>query len=373
MRKIKYIILTTLFLLSISSCSNESKTSPTLNIVDPTKVVENITNNITKIDTEVEVSQITSSITDVYNKVYNGCIGVYSKNESTYSTGSGVIFKEDNGTYYAITNEHVISSGLSYKVYFGNGIYVDATLIGSDKTNDIAVLSFSLDLFPSIKENIYIVSLNSNTILSVGETALAIGCPLSLTAHFNNLTSGIVSNYSKLEVSITTPVNSGNSGGGLFNLKGELIGIVYKKDTYSSGTSKVPVDNMGYAIPIDIVNKAVEDILADKTTITRPVIGITVVEVNTLLQGSTYEKYSEYLPTIENKYNYIFITSITDDSAAYKAGLNSNDVLLEFRGYEITELDDISYILHKMKVGNTTTMKIYRSATNETVTISITL
>lgn len=370
--KIKILVLLGLGAISLTSCGL-TRNSTSLNPTNPDKIIENIINNITQIDKDVSVSEISNSITDVYKKVSKGCIGVYSKGETSYSTGSGVIFKEENGLYYAVTNEHVVDEGSSFKAYFGDGIYVNATLIGKDSTNDVAVISFSLDDFPSIKKEVYIIPLENNTLLSIGETALAIGCPLSMTEHFNNLTSGIVSNISNLEISIDTPVNSGNSGGGLFNLKGELIGLVYKKDTYSSGSSRVPVDCMGYAIPLDIVSKAVNDILTLNGDIERPTIGITVTTVSTLLENNNYEIYSKYLPSIDNKYNYVIITDVSSNTPASKAGLQANDVLLEIGGYEINSLSDISYRLHQMLKTDSTTLKIYRSSTGETVTIVVNL
>ena len=370
--KIKVLVLLGLGAISLTSCGL-TKNSTSLNPTNPDKIIENIINNITQIDKDVSVSEISNSITDVYKKVSKGCIGVYSKGETSYSTGSGVIFKEENGLYYAVTNEHVVDEGSSFMAYFGDGIYVNATLIGKDPTNDVAVISFSLDDFPSIKKEVYIIPLENNTLLSIGETALAIGCPLSMTEHFNNLTSGIVSNISNLEISIDTPVNSGNSGGGLFNLKGELIGLVYKKDTYSSGSSRVPVDCMGYAIPLDIVSKAVNDILTLNGDIERPTIGITVTTVSTLLENNNYEIYSKYLPSIDNKYNYVIITDVSSNTPASKAGLQANDVLLEIGGYEINSLSDISYRLHQMLKTDSTTLKIYRSSTGETVTIVVNL
>lgn len=370
--KIKVLVLLGLGAISLTSCGL-TRNSTSLNPTNPDKIIENIINNITQIDKDVSVSEISNSITDVYKKVSKGCIGVYSKGETSYSTGSGVIFKEENGLYYAVTNEHVVDEGSSFMAYFGDGIYVNATLIGKDPTNDVAVISFSLDDFPSIKKEVYIIPLENNTLLSIGETALAIGCPLSMTEHFNNLTSGIVSNISNLEISIDTPVNSGNSGGGLFNLKGELIGLVYKKDTYSSGSSRVPVDCMGYAIPLDIVSKAVNDILTLNGDIERPTIGITVTTVSTLLENNNYEIYSKYLPSIDNKYNYVIITDVSSNTPASKAGLQANDVLLEIGGYEINSLSDISYRLHQMLKTDSTTLKIYRSSTGETVTIVVNL
>lgn len=370
--KIKVAVLLGLGVISLTSCGL-TRNSTSLNPTNPDKIIENIINNITQIDKDVSVSEISNSITDVYKKVSKGCIGVYSKGETSYSTGSGVIFKEENGLYYAVTNEHVVDEGSSFMAYFGDGIYVNATLIGKDSTNDVAVISFSLDDFPSIKKEVYIIPLENNTLLSIGETALAIGCPLSMTEHFNNLTSGIVSNISNLEISIDTPVNSGNSGGGLFNLKGELIGLVYKKDTYSSGSSRVPVDCMGYAIPLDIVSKAVNDILTLNGDIERPTIGITVTTVSTLLENNNYEIYSKYLPSIDNKYNYVIITDVSSNTPASKAGLQANDVLLEIGGYEINSLSDISYRLHQMLKTDSITLKIYRSSTGETVTIVVNL
>ena len=169
--KIKVAVLLGLGVISLTSCGL-TRNSTSLNPTNPDKIIENIINNITQIDKDVSVSEISNSITDVYKKVSKGCIGVYSKGETSYSTGSGVIFKEENGLYYAVTNEHVVDEGSSFMAYFGDGIYVNATLIGKDPTNDVAVISFSLDDFPSIKKEVYIIPLENNTLLSTFDSTI---------------------------------------------------------------------------------------------------------------------------------------------------------------------------------------------------------
>ena len=107
------------------------------------------THIVTKIDEEVEVTQIQSTVTEVYSRVSKGCCGIVVTNEAgSGATGSGVIYSYDEATstYYVVTNAHVVEDSVKQMVYFGNGKYVSATLIGMDSKNDVAVLKFNLDI-----------------------------------------------------------------------------------------------------------------------------------------------------------------------------------------------------------------------------------
>ena len=133
------------------------------------------------VEKEPEVVQLENTVSDIYDKVSPGCVGVYATNASNgASVGSGVVYKEENGTYYLVTNHHVVKGMTTFKVYRGGTKYYRATVVGTDSHNDIAVLTFSLDLLGG--EPIYINDIFSydEEIVKVGQTAIAIGCPLGL-------------------------------------------------------------------------------------------------------------------------------------------------------------------------------------------------
>jgi serine protease Do len=162
MKKITSFLLIGFAALSLASCSLTS-----------TRYVDEINENTT-------VVQIQSSITETYNKVSKGCVGIYASNDESGSIGSGVVYKEVNGVYYVVTNAHVVEDMNTFKIYLGGTKYYSANLVGKDTKNDIAVLTFSLDLHGG---DIYVIDIFNYEIddsIVVGQTTLAIGCPLDL-------------------------------------------------------------------------------------------------------------------------------------------------------------------------------------------------
>lgn len=247
----KLLIIILFLLLTLTSCD-----------------LTNINNTVYTKDSDSTVVQINNSITDVVSKVDSSCCGVYVSNNNQASTGSAIIYKKEGIKYYAITNYHVISLGYtnSYfsgtvEVYVNNTTYIKAKVEGINPNKDLACLSFEAN----DKYNIgYTTISNDEILITPGETVIAIGCPLGLT-NFNTVTTGVVSR-SLYNLSFTTElntksivevvqhdaaINSGNSGGALFNINGDLIGINFEKTTMSS--SGIVVEGMGYAISINEV------------------------------------------------------------------------------------------------------------------------
>lgn len=336
-------------------------------------VTTSCTKTLTKVvidrSKEVEVSEITSTITELYQDLSKSCVGIRGLNSTSSASGSGVVYKEANGTYYVVTNEHVISDMTSLYIYLGDEVYVEATLVGSDATNDIAVLTFNKDLVPTTREiKVHTFMTDMESVINVGQTTLAIGCPLSLTTNYNYLTTGVVASIQDTFVLTDASLNPGNSGGGLFDLNGNLIGIVEKKETYTTTTSgQIPVSGFGYAISLDIVKKAITDIEANGN-ITRPVIGITTTIINPLISTQVTEAYKYYLPTDDKA--YIVVTEVTEGSNAENSGILANDVILKVDDEEISTLTQISKVLHKKLIGDTIKLTIVRtaSATDNTKT-----
>ena len=326
-----------------------------------------------KIEEEPDVVQIENDITEVYEKISYGCVGVYATNPSNNgaSLGSGVVYKESNGTYYLVTNHHVIKDMTTFKIYRGGSKYYRATVVGADSHNDIAVLTFSLDLLGGDDVYIHDIFNYDEESVKVGQTALAIGCPLGLE-NFNTLTTGVVSKVAKTEIQTNAEINPGNSGGGLFNLAGRLIGINTEKKTYTTATnedgssSTIPVEGIAYAIPLSIVKNCIKDIEAKKGDIERPKLGITVTAINRYISESNYVKH------LPNSNDAGIIVVDAGSGGASKAGVQINDIILSMNGQEVYALDDLSYVMSAVKKGETVKLLIYRSSQSKTLEISVT-
>ena len=163
----------------------------------------------TEIQKEVNIIEIQNNITETYKRISQGCVGIYASDSLGTSSGSGVVYKEDNGKYYVVTNCHVVEGKSTVRVYRGGSKYYRATVVGKDAKNDIAVLTFSLDLLGGDPVFVNDIFSYDEEIVSVGQTVLAIGCPLGLD-NFNTLTTGVVSNgYKPMRKSIlATPAEA---------------------------------------------------------------------------------------------------------------------------------------------------------------------
>ncbi|MDD6004512.1 MAG: trypsin-like peptidase domain-containing protein [Firmicutes bacterium] len=321
---------------------NQNKENPVIsnnNTSYTTKESSNVKDAISiAYDTVVEI-ETTIKSTDYFGR----------ESEST-ALGSGVIISADG---YIVTNNHVISGASDIKVKL-NGKEYESKLIGTDSKTDIALIKIDeTDLT-------YAIIANSDAV-EVGDSAIAIGNPLGYGI---TVTSGIISALHK-EITINNEtmdlfqtdaaINSGNSGGGLFNINGELIGIVNAK-TSSSILNSTTIEGLGYAIPSNTVNSIVESLLKDGYVKDRPTIGITVTELTQDMNG--FEKG-------------LYITEVLENSAASKAGLIQYDRIIGFNDQDITSYNDLSNALKKCEVGDTVTLKIIRN--NKEMSVNITL
>lgn len=356
-KKIMGFILCGLVMLSLTSC------------LDDTRL-------ITKVSEEAEYTQIQNNISEVYDTVYNGCVGISVSDSTKSGSGSGVIYKYDSetSTYYVVTNAHVVEGFTNINIYFGDNKYNTCNLIGYDTKNDLAVLSFTLDLLNGdLAKSIYVVDIfnyEDFDVAKVGQTVLAIGCPLGLS-YYNILTTGVVSSVSKTQISTDAAINPGNSGGGLFNLEGRLIGINSEKEvwTTSSGDT-IPVEGRGFAISLDVVKSCIEDIVAANDVIERPLLGVTLTTINTVINTT-----SSYLPLLPESNDVVFyiVTDFANVSVAKKSGVLLNDVLLEIEGEKINTLDVVSNVLNSSQKGDTITLKVYRLTNGQAQTKEISI
>ena len=328
-----------------------------------------------KVEKEPTIVQIQNEITEVYEQAAKGCVGIYGTSQDSAAGGSGVIYKEDKGVYYVVTNAHVIDEMTKVQIHMGGVKYYQATVVGKDTKNDIAVLKFSLDLFGGEVFVHDIFNYEDEESVKVGQTTLAIGCPLDLD-NYNVLTTGVVSKVTYSKIMTNAELNPGNSGGGLFNLSGRLIGINTEKQVWTTTTDnsgkaeQIPVEGMGFAITLDVVKKCITDIETKGGNIHRPLMGITVTAINAYSQSQS--EYIKYLP--QGAEFGIVVIEISKDSAAGKAGVLPHDVIMKIDGLEITSLNTISDVLNSKLMSDTITLTIYRASAsldNKVVEITV--
>ena len=270
------------------------------------------------------------------------------------ASGSGFIYSSDG---YILTNFHVIESASSIKVTLYDGTSYDAKLVGYDESNDIAVLKIDA-------ENLTPVTIGDSDNLNVGDSVIAIGNPLGELTF--SLTSGAVSaldrevtmsnNVTMNLIQTDCAINSGNSGGALFNLYGEVIGITNAKYSGSSG-SGASIDNIGFAIPINSVRSIVDSII-EKGYVAKPYIGVMVADVSD--EAKNYGTPAGAA-----------VASVTEGGPADKAGLQANDIITAVDGTEISGKSDLSSIIADHAAGDKLTLSVYRQGQTLTLTVEI--
>ena len=300
---------------------------------------------------------------EVYAANVNSTVGITTSITTNYwgfqttsaAAGSGFILTEDG---YILTNYHVVENSNSITVAMYNGDTYDATLIGYDESNDVAVLKVDA-------EGLSPVVLGDSDNLNVGDSVVAIGNPLGELTF--SLTAGLVSAKDRevtLSNSLTMDliqtdcaINSGNSGGALFNLYGEVIGITNAKYSSSSASSEASIDNIGFAIPIDQVRSIFESIITNGY-IVKPYIGVTVSDVSA-------ESQSYGLP------QGAAVRSVTENGPAAEAGLQENDIITTVNGEAITGSNDLVKLVKAASAGDTLELTVYRQGQTVTLTLTV--
>ena len=339
---------------------------------------------------------VTSPFTEAIKEVKSSVVGVsnyqmvrystggswnwgfgYDRGESTTqeveaATGSGVVIAEDT----VLTNFHVVEGASSLKVTTGDDEF-DATLLAYDENLDVAILKADGLNLPA-------VTLGDSDTLQVGDWAICIGNPLG-EQFAGTTTVGIVSALNR-EVSSTTTdkyglrgtvtntmiqvdaaINSGNSGGGMFSVNGELMGIPTLKYTGSAFSGNT-VEGIGMCIPINAAKPLIEDVLSGKVTGNatagantnasgntdllngKPRMGITITGINT---ASTAVRTGQ-LP------NGVYVTEVEEGSPAAEAGMQAADIIVDADNTVITSTSQLQEIIAEKSAGDTVEIKVYR-------------
>ena len=280
---------------------------------------------------------------------------VYGQVVQTAASGSGFVISQDG---YIVTNYHVIEDASKITVTFVDGKSYDATLVGGDEENDIAVLKVDAT-------GLATVVIGSSDNLVVGDQVYAIGNPLGELTY--SLTGGYVSaldrnvtmsdgrrmNYIQTDAAI----NSGNSGGALFDQYGQVVGIVSAKLSNNGDTSEASVEGIGFAIPIDNVWSMITDIMEYGYVTGKPYMGI----INTNVSGEA-QRYG--VPA------GAYVLGVVDSSCAAKAGLQEGDIITKLDDTDITSSDDLHNALAEYRAGDTATLTVSRSGQVQTLTIT---
>ena len=319
--------------------------------------------------TQVDTASVDTSkeltTAEIYAKYVSSCVGitvdivstnVFGQTVTGAAAGSGFVITEDG---YILTNYHVIDGANSIKVTFDNGKEYTATYVGGEEKNDIAVIKVdATGLTP--------VVIGKSSDMLVGEQVTTIGNPLGELTFSES--TGIIS---ALDRSITMSdgrqmnmiqtdcaINSGNSGGPLFNSHGEVIGIVSAKYSSGSNSSSASVEGLGFAIPMDDVANMVSDLVKNGYVTGKPIMGISVDDVD--------ESVTSYgVP------QGAIIRVVTPDLCGAKAGLQAGDIVTKIDNTDVTSASDLTSAIGNYKPGDKVTLTIFRSG--ETKTVEVTL
>ena len=293
------------------------------------------------------------STVEIQTEITQQSYGMFGGTYTTNAAGSGVIISKDG---YIVTNNHVIDGAQKITVKTSDGTEYDAKLVGTDAKSDIAVLKVDAnDLTPA--------ALGDSSKISVGDTAIAIGNPLGTLG--GTVTDGIISatsrelvvnNESMKLIQTNATINSGNSGGGLFDGNGNLIGIVQSKDSGTS-SSGATIEGIGFAIPVNDAMEVAEQLIKNGKVTDRATLGV-YLQTLTTQQGN-------YTPGV-------YVTNVIDGSGAQAAGLKAYDKIVGADGKEVSSYPDLSAILKTKKPGDTIDLTIDRDGNQIQVTVTLT-
>ena len=313
---------------------------------------------------ELPTNDTGKSLTEsqVYALAVNSVVGitteattnVFGQQAVSANAGTGFILTEDG---YIITNQHVVAGADTITVTLYSGETYAAELVGADASYDIAVLKIEA-------EGLQPVSVGDSDTLQVGESVVAIGNPLGELTW--TMTNGIISALNREintdgnpqnMIQTNAAINSGNSGGPLFDMDGNVIGVTSAK--YSGSTSSgTTIEGLGFAIPINDALRVAYD-LVEYGYVKGAYLGVSLQN----LDSNTASYYS--LPVGPR------VEEVVEGSCAEKAGVQVGDIIIRFNGVDVETYNDLSGQLKKLEAGDTVEMVVYRKG--EEITLTVTL
>lgn len=349
------------------------------NIIPTNNTAENNTDTAQNESTTTIVDTLASEDADVstdMNEVAQAVVGVVNlRQQSVWTesqeagTGSGIIYKKEDGKAYVVTNQHVVAGAEEVEIALSDDERIPATVLGEDSLTDLAVLQVDGEKIDTV------ANLGSSEDLQVGETVLAIGNPLGMN-FANTVTKGIVSGLDR-SVTVDTnkdgqpdwitevvqtdaAINPGNSGGALVNTDGEVIGINSMKIAQGA------VEGIGFAIPVDAALPIMEQLEAEGE-VTRPLIGISTASLN---QVPPQYRYEINLPNdVEGG---MVIADVQQGSPAEAAGLQQFDIITKINGQDITSIVELrKYLYSESNIGDDLEVEYIRDGERQTTNLKL--
>ena len=371
------IIGALLVILAVPTLSNYGLLPYSVQPTNQVQVQENKGNTTTTQNVSLKVN---TDVTRAVEKAGDAVVGITNIQTTSFwsqeggsqeaGTGSGVIYKKENGKAFIVTNNHVIEGASQLEVTLADGTKIPATLKGSDPWMDLAVLEVDGNSIKTIAE------FGDSDTLKSGEPVIAIGNPLGL-GFSGSVTSGIISGVERtipvdlngdgiedwqVEVLQTdAAINPGNSGGALINIAGQVIGINSMK------IAQEAVEGIGLSIPINTAIPIIKS-LEQFGEMIRPTMG---VQLRNLTEISAYHQ-QETLKMPNDVTEGVMIEAVVANSPAGRAGLKELDVIVEMDGETIADVITLrKHLYNEKNIGDKMAVKFYREGKLEEATLTL--
>jgi len=324
------------------------------------EVITDLLDKITSGEIVVTPASVIEMIYEVAANEATSVIGVsvYDATGTTLQAiGSGVIYNHVGDVYYVVTNNHVVADGSVYKIQFEDGTIINATLRGVDTLVDLAVLYFTSTA------DLTVATFGDSNALQTGTIVLAVGNPSGYD-YYRSMTMGIVSGTSRYfdidgdntkdmfvgYIQHDASINAGNSGGALFNLQGEVVGINVIK------IAATAIEGMGFAIPSSLVQAICSDIEQFGVSKQKPVLGISFIDIST---GQAYFDY--YNIVIPSNITAGFYVNAVVAGASLDGYVLPGDIILQIGDIQIVSTADFVFNFSKYRVGDIIDIVVYRN------------
>ncbi|WP_249872306.1 S1C family serine protease [Oceanobacillus saliphilus] len=345
--------------------------SPVENAEEPSTRNDGSINQVLQVDVSTQITEIVEEVTPTVVGITN----IQRRNDFRQQqegveagTGSGVIYKNENGSAYVVTNHHVIEGADLVEVVLANDTHLEAEIIGSDLFSDLAVLRMDGS---QVEKTIQV---GSSANIKVGEPAIAIGNPLGLYLS-STVTQGVISGTERTipqdfnqdgradwqaeVIQTDAAINPGNSGGALINIYGQLIGINSMK------INQEAVEGIGFAIPIDTAVPIIEE-LETTGEVIRPYIGVEIYSLDEI----PHMEWRNTLNLPAEVEGGVYVWNIEPLSPADRAGMQRLDVITQLDGKQVMNMIDLRKILYQEKeIGDEVEVIFYRDGERNVTTI----
>lgn len=315
------------------------------------------------VSSNISNSSTVAGVAETAKKVLPSTVTIMASSGSTSGSGSGVVL-DKNG--HILTNHHVVTlessnAASTIEVRLSDGTVRTATVVGLDSAADLAVLKINpsgLDLQP--------ITWGDSSKLVSGEAVVALGAPYRRS---ESVTAGVVSNVNRVQpadtkgqnyipmIQVDVPINHGNSGGPLVNLKGELVGINAQGQASQDGGT---ADGMAFSITSNYAKRISSEIIA-KGKATHGYLGASVKNS----PADTGSGSSKLIP------GGVEIASVESNSPAAKAGLRSGDVVIEADGHAVTKSEELNGTVRAAAAGSNLKLKVKRGSSTRDITVTL--